>query len=624
MHVTPPVTSPTEAQIRRERDRILTSNVFASSQRMRELFDYLVAEARADRAARLKEFAIGIAVFGRDETYDPRIDAVVRVEVGRLRAKLREYYTEDGQQDPVRIEIPKGSYVPTFTLTDSSATQEPSVGLARGRGRLLALSVLVAVIGVASVLMLWRPESPDGAKSAGLYSLAVLPLRDWSPAPEDYFSEAMTDVLIARLSEKPQLRVTSLSSVMSYKNAVLPPSRIAEALGVDRIVEGAVFRDAGNVRITANLIDGGDGGTLWSKTFNRPMTNVLTLQAEVASEIAAQLVDELSPPAGPGRPAINPLAYEAFLKGIYWRNRLTEQGFNRGILYFQQAIELQSDYAEAYAGLAACHCRLGGHGIEVVRPDVALPQAVALANKALQLDDSLAEPNAVIGMIKFKYDWDPVAAERYLRRAIETNPSLFEAYLWLSQIAEGTGRHEVAVEQARLAHRLNPLSLAADLNLGWQLYQAGQTAEAENEFRKLLEFDPEFWGGHWGIGFIHRARGNLAEAIASFARAVELKGGHSLPSAGLGYTYALAGQRDRALAIVESLEASAEKTYISPVHIAMIYAGLGEHDAAFEWLDKAFTVRARTLAWLSVTHEFDGLRDDPRYGALVSAVGIAQ
>ena len=615
--------APDQSQILQQRDRILGSATFAGSKRMREFLNFLVTESVNDRASRLKEFTIGTAVFGRDESFDPRIDSVVRVEAGRLRSKLMEYYAEAGQEDKVRIEIPKGTYAPSFSYSAPTNDVARQITVTKLGPVLIGVTLVIAVIGI---IALYLPGTtaivPNRTVPLPPHNLAVLPLRDWSSEPQGYFSEAMTDVLIAKLSERPDLRVISLSSVLRYKDAEFDPTIVADELGVDSIVEGTVFRESGNVRITASLTNGDDGQNLWSKTFNRPITSVLKLQEEIASEIAAQLLGTLPPATGTSAPEIDPLAYEAFLKGTYWRNRLTEQGFNRGIIYFRQAIEAQPDYAQAYAALAACHCRLGGHGIEVVRPDVALPESIELAEKALQMDDSLAEPNALLGIISYKYEWDPTAAEFYLQRAIEKNPSLFEAYLWRSQIAEGTGRLEIAVEQARIAERLNPLSRAATLNLGWQLLQSGQLFEAESEFRELIEFDPDFWGGHWGLGHILRARGSYADAIGEFSRAAELEGGHSLPVASLGFTYAMSGQRDQAIEIARELEETASRTYVSPVHIAMIYAGLDERDVAFNWLDKAFEVRARSMAWLTVTREFDGLRDDPRYTALVAAIGI--
>lgn len=611
-------------RIRRQLDRILASNVFASSQRMKELLAYLVAESLRDGRPRIKELAIGMAVFGRDESFDPRIDAVVRVEVGRLRGKLREYYAGTGADDPVRIEVPKGAYLPVFTPAPGNAGLPVRQTGSRSWPGFIGVGLLVlTVVGVTLFAEFRSSEPLVSERGAPPFSVAVLPLSDWTGQSDDYFSEAMTDVLISALSKRPELRVTSLSSVMIYKGTGLQPSQIAEQLGVGSIVDGTVFREADRVRITANLIDVKENRNVWSNTFNKPMTGVLALQEEVASEIARELVGEILPKSAPSEREINPQAYEAFLKGAYWRNRLTAEGFNRGVLFFQQAIELQPDYAEAYAAMAACHCRLAGHGVEVVRPDIALPQATLLASKALELNDSLAEPYAVLGIIKFKYEWDADASMAYLERALRQNPSLFEAHLWVSQVAEGTGRQELAVEHARQALRVNPLSLAANLNLGWQLFQAGQITDAENQFDKLLEFDPEFWGGHWGKGHIELDRRSYQDAISEFLRAVELEGGHTLPQASLGYAYAISGYSDEALAVIEELQEMSQSVYVSPVHMAMIYAGLDETDAAFEWLDKALAVRARSMAWLTVRREFNILHGDPRYDALVTAIGIA-
>jgi len=619
---------PTPAEIRKQLDRVLASAPFEHSQRMRQFLDYLIRQSLGDEPPRLKEFAIGVAVFGRDETFDPRIDAVVRVEAIRLRAKLREYYTDAGCDDTVKITIPKGGYIPHYEYAadapggESERVTTPGPSLSRNK---VLFWTSACVIAATSYWLSLRTnatvvESPVVPPAA---SIAVLPLRDWNGNSGDYFSEALTDVLISKLSEREALRVTSIGSVMKYKNSDLSPQIIAGQLGVRSIVEGAVYRDSGEIRITANLIDARENRNVWSQSYNRPLENVLTIQDEIATAISDRLTGELlSVKQGPARD-VNSQAYEAFLKGVYWRNRLTEQGFNRGILFFQQAIEMQPDFAEAYAAMAACHCRLAGHGIEVVRPEVALPQAKQLAMRALELDGSLAEAHAILGIISFKYDWDADAAKAFLNRALAENPSLFEAHLWLSQIAEGIGNPELAILHARNAHNLNPLSLVANFNLGWQLLQDGQLMEAEVEFDDLLQFQPEFWGGHWGKGYIYRQKKMHADAITEFSRAVELGGGHTMALASLGYTYAVAGMGEEALDVIVQLNAMAENGYVSPVDFATVYAGMNERDQAFAWLNEAFRVRARSLAWLTVRKEFDSLRDDPRYTELVSSVGVA-
>ena len=619
---------PAEAAILEQRDRILASRPFANSKRMRDFLNYLIRESLGDKPPRLKEFSIGVAVFGRDESFDPRIDAVVRVEAIRLRTKLREYYSEAGRHDPVEITIPKGGYIPHFESVDgeSDNDREPVSGnawpIARSRGLMWASAT------IAIVTSLWLSVGPgatpvDPARDPSTHSIAILPIRDWNGSDGDYFSEALTDVLIAKLSRYDALRVRSIGSAMQYRESDLPPSTIAARLDVESIVKATVYRDSGEIRITASLIDASANRVSWSQSFTRPLDMFMALQEEIAGAITRQLLGELIPEEPVPAHDVNPLAYDAFLKGVHWRNRLTEQGFRQGMMFFRQAIQLQPDFADAYAAMAACHCRLAGHGIEVIQPDIALPQAKSLAARALELDASQADALAIMGIISFKYDWDRKAAIDYLNRALAQSPSLFEAHLWLSQIFEGSGNHELAVARARAARGVNPLSHVANLNLGWQLYQAGESIEAEIEFDKLVQFDPDFWGGHWGRGHVLRQRKMYDEAISAFSSAVDLGGGHTMSLASLGYTYAIAGEREMALGILDNLVDIAETTYVSPMDFAVVHAGLGDRDEVFRWLEKAFEVRARSMAWLTAKDEFALFRSDPRFTSLVASVGIA-
>jgi TolB-like protein len=481
-----------------QRDRILASKTFSLSKRQCAFLDYVINEALEGRADKLNEFALAIMVFGRDESFDPRVDSIVRVEANRLRAKLREYYVVEGQVDSIRIEIPKGHYVPVFRQADVAKIE---------RRLSLRWPLWAGFIGAALVIMFIystyrvpQRESNLAVKTQQLpspLSLAVLPLRDWSHLPDEYFSEAMTDALISSLAEIQALRVTSLTSVLRYKNTEVSIPEIGRALGVAYIVEGSIFREDEHVRITAQLIAADADKHIWSTTLDRSMPNLLSMQSDVAAAIAAQISDELLPSSQSRVGELNPAAYEAYMKGRYFYNQFTAEGYRRGMNFFQEAIEIEPDYAEAYAGLASCHCLLAGHGLELLSPVVAIPEAHSLAMKALSLNAGLAEPTAFLGIINFKFGWDPEGAETMLTRAIELNPSLFQAYVWYSQVLEAMGRNEDALSRARYAKQLNPLSLAASLNLGWQLYQAGKYIEAAAEIDKLIEFSPEFWGGHW-------------------------------------------------------------------------------------------------------------------------------
>ena len=615
---------PTAAQVRAQTNRILASRIFSLSKRQTAFLDYVINAALEGRADKLKEFTLGVDVFEKDESFDPGIDSIVRVEASRLRAKLREYYVVEGQGDSVRIDIPKGHYVPVFRLVDApEAERSPSHTWQLWVGLAVATLVITLLFSIY-----WQPlrESDRASTTQDMpspSSLAVLPLRDWSPVPEDYFSESITDALISSLAQIQALRVTSFTSVLRYKNTEIPIPEIGRALGVAYIVEGSILRDDEHVRITAQLIAADTDEHVWSKTYDRPTTDLRSVQSEVAAAIAAQISNKLLPSSRLRTRELNPAAYEAYLKGKYFYNQFTADGFRRGMKYFQEAIEIEPDYAEAYAGLASCHCLLAGHGLELVSPVVAIPEAHSLAMKALSLNSGLAEPIAFLGIINFKFGWDLDGAEAMLNQAIELNPSLFQAYVWHSQVLEATGRHEDAVSRARYAKRLNPLSLAASLNLGWQMYQAGKYIEANAEIDKLIEFNPKFWGGHWAKGHIFNQHETYAKAINEFEQAVELEGGHSLPMSALGYTFAVAGMPDEARRIIAELETLSKDIYVSPFHVAIIYAGLNEPDPMFEWLERAYQVRARSLAWLHVTKEMKPFHDDRRFQDLLKRIGIS-
>ena len=610
-------------QARRQCDRILASKGFSGSKRQSAFLEYVVNATLEGKLDRLKEFTLGIEVFDKDETFDPSIDSIVRVEATRLRSKLSEYYVGEGQADSVRISIPKGHYVPVFLATDVPKVE--SRLLYRWQ---LWVGIVIATLIVSLIYFTYWASLREPIPTANTQqlpqssSIAVLPLRDWSRLPEEYFSEAMTDAMISSLAEIGELRVTSLTSVMKYKNTEISIPDIGRALGVAYIVEGSVYRDGEHVRITAQLIDTNTDKHVWSKAFDRPVSDLLSVQSEVAAAIAAEISDEMLPASNSQPSGINPAAYEAFMKGRYFYNQFTAEGFRRSISFFQEAIKIEPDYAEAYAGLASCHCLLAGHGLELVSPVIAIPEAHSLATKALSLNSEMAEPIAFLGIINFKYDWDPESAEKMLIRAIEMNPSLFQAYVWYSQILEAMNRHDEAIIRARVAKQLNPLSLAANLNLGWQLFQAGKLIEANAEIDKLIEFNPEFWGGHWAKGHIYNQNNSYTNSINEFQQAVETGGGHSLPMSALGYTYAVAGMPDEARRIIAELEVLSKDIYVSPFHVATIYAGLSEADLMFEWLERAYQVRARSLAWLQVTREMKPFHNDSRFQNLLERIGI--
>ena len=619
---------PPAEDVRAQRDRLLASPVFVQSDRLQRFLRFIVEETLAGRAGGLKEYTIALDVFERDESFDPQTSSIVRVEASRLRSKLKEYYGAEGRDDPVHISLPTGSYVPTFQAVArdvSPDVKSPADGGAPrpmpARPALIAVAV-IAVAAVVGVAASWlfdvadrRPggDAPAAATERGrVHAIAVLPLRNLSGKPEeDYFSDGMTDALITSLAKQKTVRVTSLTSAMVYKNVNRPIADIARELNVDHVIEGSILRSGERVRITAQLIEATTDRHLWAESYERDLADVLAIQDDVARRIVASLAGNFDamPAAGPETAsAVDPEAQEAYLKGRYFRNQMTEGGFRKAVAYFKQAIAKAPDYAAAHSGMAACYCLLGGHGFELVEPREGMPAAKKAVMEALRLDDTLAESHAFLGIIRLKYEWDWSGAEEAFRHAIRLNPSYAQAHLFYGFFLEAMARQEEAIREAEAARMIDPLSLAVNVNLGWQYLRAGRLEEALRQFEKTDELRSDFWGVHWGLGHYHRRKGEYDGAIEAFEKAVEVGGGNTLPMTDLGYTYAIAGRPAEAQDMLDRLKTMAEKSYVSPYSMATIHVGLGEIDEAFAWLEKAFESRSRSIVWLKVAREYDGVR----------------
>lgn len=628
--------------IREELERICESPVFIHAERSSAFLRFAVRETLEGRGAQLKEFTIGVEVFARDQSFDPRVDSIVRVEATRVRGRLREYYDTDGADDPIRIDLPKGAYVPEFQVLDDALAQAGNGAAQALPGSALrtgsfdsrwGLGVLAVVLLAGAVYLagLRPPTESTGQASrpeAPPNSVAVLPLRSLSDkSEEEYLSIGITDALITGLAKHRSLRVTSMTSGLKYKDASGPISTIARELNVGYVVEGSVYRTGESVRITAQLIAGATDTHVWAENYERPVEEALALPEEIARQIArAILGDGVSESGGSAVEStiLDAGAQEAYLKGVYFRSQLTAGGFQKGIEYFREAIDKAPQFAPAYTGLASCYCMLGGHGLELVEPAIGMPAAKAALTKALELNPSAAEPHVFIGIVRLKYEWDFEGAERAFRVAIDLNPSLYQAHLFYSFYLEAMGHQQEAIAEARIARELNPLSLAANVNLGWQYLQANDFDQALSHIEAALELDHDSWAGHWALGHYHRRKKDYPRAIAAFEKAVALQGGHSLALSALGYTLGVAGERDRAEQTIATLKRLSTDLYVPPFHIATVYVGLGNYEKGFDWLERAFHARSRSLAWLNVASEYEALRSDERFRDLVRRVGLPQ
>ena len=454
--------------------------------------------------------------------------------------------------------------------------------------------------------------------------LAVLPFHNLSADPEqEYFSDGLTEEMIAHLGmlSPRRLGVIARTSVMQYRKTEKSIAEIGRDLGVDYILEGSVRRAGERIRINAKLIQVSDQTNLWASAYERALTDVFAVQSEVATSIAESLALELLP--GQNRLSLSPSSdcHEYYLKGRYFWNKRTEDGLNKSIDYFNRAIEDDPGYAQAYAGLADCYAMLGWNSM--LPPGTALPKAKAAAIKALKLNDRLAEAHTSLALCKLFLEWDWLEAERGFRHAIELNPSYGVARPWYAFELSALGRHAEAAAEVRRALRLDPFSLAIGASAGLVLSLAGLRDEAIQQCLKTLEMDPVgFYQTHFVLGTSYQAKGMTEEALRSLQSAVTLSNRNPHMLAALGHALASSGRTAEARRLVDELKQRSLDHYVPPFNIAMVYAGLGERDTAFEWLEKAGDDRSVWLIFLNAHPMFHELRPDPRFQSLLRRMGL--
>jgi len=455
-------------------------------------------------------------------------------------------------------------------------------------------------------------------------SLAVLPLANLSRDPEqNYFADGMTEALITHLSKIGALKVISRTSAMRYKGTDKSVPEIACELGVDAVIEGSVLRAGKRVRITAQLIHAGTDEHLWAESYNRGLHDVLSLQSEVARAIAQEIRIKLTAQGQArlvGARPISPEVYELYLKGRYYWNKRTEEGAKKALAYFQQAIERDPAYAQAYAGLADSYYILGYYNL--LPSKQAFPRAEAAAMKALELDDTLAEGHATLGVVTWLFNWNWVQAEKEFKRAFELNSSYATAHMWCAHLFVTLGRHEEALAESNRALQCDPLSLIINTSLGWTFYFARNYNPSQEQLRKTLDMDPSFAFAHVCLGQAYEQKGMFEEAISEFQKGITFSGGSTYALAGLGHAYAMAGKRDEAQSVLNQLKDLSKQKYVSAYDIAAIYTGLGEKEQAFAWLEMAYEERSHLLTYLKVEPTLDPLRSDPHFADLLRRVGI--
>jgi len=460
--------------------------------------------------------------------------------------------------------------------------------------------------------------------------VAVLPFENLTgDETQDYFSDGLTEEMIAQLGrlDPKEFGVIARTSVMHYQHSSEKVDQIGSELGVQYVLEGSVRRDSEKVRINAELIEVGGQRQLWARQYDRELTNLLVVQAEIAREISQSIQLTLG---GPERsesvrqPTLTPQAYQAYdlcLKGLYFWNKRNVPGFQQAIVYFQQAIAKDPNYAPAYAGLANSYALMPGYTLSPAAKY--MPKAREAAVRALEIDDNLPEAHVALALILENYDWDCSTAEKEYRRAIELNPNYATAHQWYAEFLMWRGRSDEALHESETARRLDPLSLIIATDRGAILYFSRQYDRAIEQFQSVREMDPSFGRAHLAID-AYIQQGRFTEAMANLDEWRHASGGGVNSSSRLVYLYGRMGKKDKAQAELRKLEALNRTQLVDPVAMALAYLGVGNNDAALSSLEKAYAERSNLLTALQVEPAYDPLRDDPRFQELLRRVGLAQ
>jgi len=482
---------------------------------------------------------------------------------------------------------------------------------------------------VSSSMEVYKMVMPWDATVAALSGrrdasrIAILPFANISPDPADeYFADGMTDELIAVLSKIGGLRVVARTSVMRFKGEKATANRIGQELKVGSLIEGSVRKSKDQVRITVQLVDTESEVQLWTETYNRNLQDIFSVQSDIAQQVAKALEVRLGVRENSAlrrEQTQNPEAYSFYLKGRHRWNLRSESEINRAIKYFEEAIGRDPGYALAYAGLADCYSILGYYAFR--RPVAVYPRAKELAEKALSLNESIAEPHASLGEVLMQYFFDWKRAGSELDRALELNPSYATAHFWRATHHMALGRTDDSLTQVRKAVELDPLSMIILTDAARNLYLARRYDEAINQYQRSLDVDPNFPIAHKGLAEVYAQIGKYDEAVSEIERAIALSGRSIFILDDLGYIYARAGKREDARKVLEDLDKLANDEYVPSYGRAVICAALGNKEDAMNWLEKAYDER-NFLVYLKVDPAFDTLRKEERFLSLLDNMGL--
>ena len=563
----------------------------------------------------------------RDMRYQTASD--IRADLKRLRrdadsSRISRSVVETLPPSPTQTaapvgERPSGSQ-PKIDSTPSQPASASSAeylvtGLMRHR-RFVAMALAIIAIATAAIIYLTFREKP-------LESLAVLPFVNVGGNPgTEYLSDGITESIINNLSQLPKVSVRSFSSVSRYKNKDVDPQEAGRALKVQAVLTGRLVHNGDQVAINTELVEVRDNRQIWGGQYNPKVSDTLSIQEQISREISDKLRLKLS---GEDKQRMtrgateDRAAYQLYLQGRYQWNKQTLEGLEESINYFQQAVQKDPRYALAYAGQADSYAQLADFNVLPTRE--VLPKVKSAAAKSLELDEAGAEAHTSLAWARF-HEWDWAGGEKEFKRAIELNPSYPTAHSWYGEYLMVQGRFDEALTEMNRASELNPLSPGLNLALGYRFYYAHQYPQAIEQIQKTLAMDATFVPAHAYLGRAYEQKGTYPEAISEMRKALDLSEGDTNELAALGHAYAMAHQVGEVKKVLDQLKERSQQTYVQPSLIAVIHAGLGDKNQAFDWLQKAYEDRSAGLLYLKVDPAFDSVRSDPRFLDLLRRVGL--
>ncbi len=616
---------------------ITQSGAFLRSKQLQRLLRFLIEETLAGRGERLKEYVLGVEVFGRPDSYDPRLDSIVRVEARRLRAALEQYYADEGAANPLIVDLVKGSYVPSFRRRSPDNSPHQSLPL-KSLSSLAWLQkkwtrtaiAAAAILTVAAASSYWFAR-PSRVRLPLNAAIGVLPFENLSgDAENEFFCFGLMDEITTELAKTLGLRVVARTSAERFKRGDDIAS-IARQLKVDAVLEGSVRSSGGRVLVSAQLINAADSFHIWSEMYQRPSVDSIAAQDQIAQAIASAVRQYLGGNAGKTTRQVHyssdPQANLLYWKGSYLRAPMGTTNWRTDLLkcadHYEQAVKIDERFAVAYAALADVYVSLAWErGGGPVTTDF-MTRGKRAAMRALQLDNTLAEAHGALGAVQFFYEYDPASAEKSFQRALQSDPNYGRARMWYAYALVMQRRFDEAIFQARQAKELDPLSYVATTHLAVVNYFSHRYDEAMKLVHDTLEV-VNTAPAHGLRGMILETQGKYAEAIAEYRAGLSLVQTHSYIKGMLGHAYGMSGRADEAKQLLKDANLEFEQGGLSDLKVAYIYLALGNRELAFQHLEREYEQRDPELPYINVDPVFDPIRTEPRFVAILAKMGLSQ